>query len=198
MTDDSALLQAAKNLAKDELTAIFDTYAPAIYKYALRLCHDPIEADNIVGDVFSLLLEQFVAGKGPVTNLRSYLYQIAYHLIVDHVRYSHRVTALETITDAHDKLGAASARFEDEDRILTEKLVSSLYKDLSDIQRHVIILRFLENFSLRETATYLGKNVSNVKVIQSRGIAKLRMILDFKVENRQLKLTSNFDRGLSR
>ena len=72
MTNDGVtLLKAAQKLDEDALTTIFDSYAPAIYKYALRLCHDPIEADNIVGDVFSQLLEQFAGGKGPRTNLRS-------------------------------------------------------------------------------------------------------------------------------
>jgi DNA-directed RNA polymerase specialized sigma24 family protein len=76
------LLKAAQKLDEEALTAIFDQFAPAIYKYTLRLCHDQIVADNIVGDVFAQLLEQFGAGKGPRTNLRSYLYQTAYHLVV--------------------------------------------------------------------------------------------------------------------
>ena len=41
-------------------------------------------------------------------------------------------------------------------------------------QRIVIILRFLEDFSLKETAEIIGKDVNNVKVIQNRGIAKLK------------------------
>ena len=53
------LLKAAQKLDEEALTAIFDQFAPAIYKYTLRLCHDQIVADNIVGDVFAQLLEQF-------------------------------------------------------------------------------------------------------------------------------------------
>ena len=62
MRDGVGLLKAAKNLDEEALTAIFDQFAPAIYKYTLRLCHDPIVADNIVGDVFAQLLEQFELG----------------------------------------------------------------------------------------------------------------------------------------
>jgi len=61
--DSVALLKAAQKLDEEALTAIFDEFAPAIYKYALRLCHDAITADNIVGDVFAQLLEQFAGGK---------------------------------------------------------------------------------------------------------------------------------------
>src|SRR6266496_2378369 len=176
MTDDSALLQAAKNLDKDGLTVIFDTYAPAIYKYALRLCQDPIDSDKIVGDVFSLLLEQFVSGKGPVTNLRSYLYQIAYHLIVDRARHNKRTISLEVITEPFIPV-TSSPRMQIEERSLINVMVLALNSTLSEDQRHVIILRFLEGFSLKETAAILGKSLSSVKVIQNRAVARLRKSL---------------------
>ena len=47
----------------------------------------------------------------------------------------------------------------------------------------MILLRFLEEFSLRETAAILGKDIQHVKVIQSRALAKLRKAF----EPRQLR-----------
>jgi len=44
----------------------------------------------------------------------------------------------------------------------------------------VIILRFLEGFSLRETATIIGKKIDHVKVIQNRALAKLRQSVENK------------------
>src|SRR5574338_473791 len=44
---------------------------------------------------------------------------------------------------------------------------------LTELQRQVIILRFLEGFSPRETAEILGKSVSHVKVEQSCALAVL-------------------------
>ena len=57
----------------------------------------------------------------------------------------------------------------------------AIRNDLTEDQRHVIVLRFLEGFSLRETADIIGKQVYNVKVIQNRGIVKLRKALGYKV-----------------
>src|ERR1051325_7529105 len=99
--DGVALLKAAQKLDEEALTTIFDEFAPAIYKYTLRLCHDAIIADNIVGDVFAQLLEQFAAGKGPRTNLRSYLYQTAYHLVVDRSRDNQHNAPLEVAMDKY-------------------------------------------------------------------------------------------------
>ena len=65
--------------------------------------------------------------------------------------------------------------------MLFETVIRAIKDDLTEDQRHVIILRFLEGFSLRETAEIIGKEVYNVKVIQNRGVAKLRKALDYKV-----------------
>jgi RNA polymerase sigma-70 factor (ECF subfamily) len=181
LRDGVTLLKAAQNLDEDALTTIFDEFAPAIYKYALRLCHDSIEADNIVGDVFSQLLEQFAAGKGPRTNLRSYLYQTAYHLVVDRSRDNKHTAPLEVAINMQERGRSASTTTQIEERVLMEALVSAMNSELTEDQRHVIILRFLEDFSLKETAQIIGKEVNNVKVIQNRGIAKLRKALDHQV-----------------
>lgn len=181
MNDGVNLLKAAQKLDEEALTAIFDTYAPAIYKYALRLCHDPIEADNIVGDVFSQLLEQFANGKGPRTNLRSYLYQTAYHLVVDRSRDNKHTAPLEVAINIQEKERTVSTATQIEERVLMEALVSAMNSELTDDQRHVIILRFLEDFSLKETAQIIGREVNNVKVIQNRGIAKLRKALEHQI-----------------
>jgi len=186
MTDSVTLLKAAQQLDEEALTAIFDEFAPAIYKYALRLCRDPIEADNIVGDVFSQLLEQFAGGKGPRTNLRSYLYQTAYHLVVDHSRANKHTAPLEVAMNVQEKGRASSTASQIEERVLMEALVTAMNTELTEDQRHVIILRFLEDFSLKETAQIIGKEINNVKVIQNRGIAKLRKALEDQIDEDQL------------
>lgn len=177
MENDIDLLNSARGWSRDALEKIFDGYASALYNYALRLGHDPIMADHIVGDVFANLLEQLSVGRGPKTNLRSYLYQTAHHMIIDHGRSSRRHAPI----DVADSLGvdgrSTSTRLEDQ--AMLDVILKALQNDLTEDQRHVIVLRFLEDFSLNETAVILGKEVSHIKVIQSRGIAKLRRSLGF-------------------
>ena len=177
MEADTTLLHAAKTLDQDALVKIFDLYSTALYNYALRLCGDPVMADHAVGDVFVKLLEQLSAGNGPTANLRSYLYQTAYHLIVDEARSARRTVPLEVAVwlrpDAHSSLLGL------DDRIMFEVVLGAIQNDLTDDQRHVVVLRFLEDFSLRETASIMGITVANVKVIQNRAIAKIRQVLNY-------------------
>ncbi len=144
----------------------------------LRLCHDPEQADQIVGDVFSKLLEKLADGKGPRTNLRSYLYQIAYHLFIDQTRYNQRIAPIEIVE--YIQGDSNSVHEEIENRALLDTVLLAIDTDLTEDQRHVIILRFLEGMDLKETAKIVNKSVNNVKVLQSRGIEKLRKVLGIR------------------
>lgn len=179
MTSDDPLMQAAKSMDRDALIEIFDHYSSSLYNYALKLCNDPLEADHIVGDVFARLLDQWSAGNGPRTNLRSYLFETTYHLVVDQARHSRRQAPLEAVELVrHDRYAVAVSL---ENRMLFDAVILAIREHLTEDQRHVIILRFFEGFSLRETADIMGKEVYNVKVIQNRGVAKLRKALGYKV-----------------
>lgn len=173
------LLEAARQMDRSALVKIFDLYSTALYNYALRLCNDSLIADYIVGDVFAKLLEQLSVGKGPSSNLRSYLYEMTYHNVVDEARYSNRGVSLEAVEYIHQD--GFSNVISLENRMLYDAILKAIQNDLTEDQRHVIILRFLEGFSLQETATIIGKAVSNVKVIQNRAITALRKSLDHQV-----------------
>lgn len=178
MEMDSTLLNATCKMNKKAVVEIFDLYGSALYSYVLRLCGDPMLADQIVGDVFAKLLDQVAAGKGPTSNLRSYLYETAYHRIIDETRYAKRRVSLEAVLWLSHDHHSAFRRLEDE--ILFRQVVHAIRHQLTDDQRHVIVLRFMEEFSLRETAAILGKRVEHVKVIQGRAIAALRKTLEYQ------------------
>lgn len=162
---------------KEALVQIFDLYCQPLYHYALRLSGDPVLADQIVGDVFAKLLDQFASGRGPSAALRSYLYEIAYHRIIDEARAARRKAPLE-VTDWLPQTrqeGSSSL----EDHVLLKQTLQAIQSKLTEDQRNVIMLRFMEGFNLRETAAILGKKEEHVKVLQSRGMSKLRKVLTY-------------------
>ena len=178
MIDEAGLLERARHRDPEAIAEIFDLYAPSLFRYALRLCENAIEADQIVGDVFAQLLEQMAAGKGPRKNLRSYLYQITYHVLVDNVRSSLHVASIDDATNLSD--GKVSVAGQVEETELVKELRAAIENDLTDEQRHVVMLRFVEGFSLQETAGITGKSVNAVSVLQNRAVARLRQVLGEK------------------
>ncbi len=178
METDLALLNAARRMDKEALVKIFDLYSLALYKYALRLCSDPVMADHIVGDVFVKLLDQLSAGNGPRANLRSYLYEMAHHRIIDEARYSRHRVSLEAADWLRQGADSMAPGLENQD--LFKQVLHGMQHELTEDQRHVIVLRFLEEFSIRETAAILGKKEDHVRVIQSRALAALRRSLEYQ------------------
>lgn len=178
MQNESALIKAASSLNQDALESIFDEFAPVLYKYLLRLGLGSQEADQTVGDVFVRLLEKLSEGKGPRTNLRAYLFQIAYHLVVDEARDRQRTAPLEVAESAGRDVKSVHAQTEE--AMLLETLATAMEQTLTDEQRNIIVLRFQEGFSVRETAEIVGKNENAVKALQNRGINRLRGALSHK------------------
>lgn len=178
MITDSTLLDNVRDMNEDALAEIFDLYAPPLYSYALRFCRNPLMADQVVGDVFAKLLDHLSQGKGPTANLRSYLFQVAYHLLVDEVRYSNAQVSLEVfdlvLSDGDDRFR------EVESSMIFETVSEAMRKELTQYQRQVIILRFLEGFSLYETAEILGKSVNVIKAAQHKAIMTLRDIVGYQ------------------
>jgi len=178
--NEKRLLAAITKLDQDALALAFEQYAPLVYKYVLRMCHDPQEADDVVGDVFSRLLDRLIKGKGPRENLRSYLYQTAYHIIVDHSRDRKHYAPLDDLLNHSREENLPPEVAEEHRKLLL--LQNAINTTLTEDQKHVIVLRFFEGFDVRETASILGKEISNVKVIQNRAVAKLREALGNEIE----------------
>jgi len=177
--DETTLIEAISSLDQEALEAVFEEYAPAIYKYLLRLGQGSQEADQIVGDVFVRLLEKLSEGKGPKKNLRSYLFQTAYHLVVDHSRDRKRAAPLEVAEIEPDtvKKETMSVQAQTEETLLLESLSDAINDVLTEEQRVVIVLRFQEGFSLKETAEIIDKKVNAVKALQNRAMSRLREAL---------------------
>jgi RNA polymerase sigma-70 factor, ECF subfamily len=178
MSQETELLEAARKGHNEAVGQIFDLYAPTLFRYAMRLCHDAAEADRIVGDVFAQLLEQLRSGRGPKTNLRSYLYQIAYHVLVDHVRDASHVSSVDDAPNLTDGMVPVATQVEEQETL--RELVNAIVHGLTSEQQHVIMLRFVEGFSLQETADITGKKVNAVSVLQNRAVSKLRQLLGTK------------------
>ncbi|MEJ5225686.1 MAG: sigma-70 family RNA polymerase sigma factor [Anaerolineales bacterium] len=178
MRDDLILLQGIRNRDKRAIVEVFDKYATAIYRYAYRLCGNETEADDVVGDVFAQLLDHIKAGNGPRDNLRAYIYQMAYHRIVDKSR---REKHLAELSDNIHSESTEWPHAKQEHNDLHAILIKTIQTHLTADQQHVILLRFFEGLSVHDTAEVLGKDHNNIKVIQSRGIAKLRQVLDIEL-----------------
>ena len=163
---------------KNALAVIFDRYAVDLFNYAMHISDDPLKADSIVGDVFANFLEHLATGKGPQKNLRSYFYKATYHFMVDGSRFSARESRIGLASFVSENANGNHSKASNLD---TDTILLAIKNHLTADQRDVIVLHYLEGFSLSEIAEIIGKRINNVKAIQKRAIYRLCNILDQKV-----------------
>lgn len=171
---DVTLLQLASRFEEQALAEIYDRFSPGLYRYAMRLLGDAAQAEDCVAETFSRFLRTLKARNGPNAYLQAYLYRIAHNWINDQFRRQ-PPPPLELDEDWHADPDPAPER-QVETRMQQQRLRAALRR-LTGEQRQVIALRFLEEWSLEDTAAALQKPVGAVKSLQHRALAALQRML---------------------
>ena len=176
MLPDEILIRA-QQLDGAALSEIHDRYYPEIYRYVHYRLENEQVCEDISAEVFVRLLDALHRKRGPVQNLRGWLFGTASNLVNDHLRarYASRVDVYDV--DEVDMVDKAHPEQTYEEDWTQKKVLQALW-ELTPEQQHVLALRFSEERSLEETASLMGKSVAAVKGLQFRAIASLRRLLE--------------------
>jgi RNA polymerase sigma-70 factor, ECF subfamily len=174
-TSQATLLRRVRQWDEEALTAAYDEFAPAVYRYAYRLTGHRETAEEVVSETFHRFLVSLKNGGGPEQNLSAWLYRVAHNLVVDRWR---RKPAQEEVPLTE------TSRVSTGDRILERvaqqqevENVRRALKFLTPLQRQVIVLRYLEGMSTREIAAVIERDVNAVKALQHRAVNSLKRLL---------------------
>jgi RNA polymerase sigma-70 factor (ECF subfamily) len=178
MPDEAQLLRQARQFDEGALSWIYQNYHDAIYRYLYHHLGEPQTAQDLASEVFGRFLQSLRDGAGPTQQLAAWLYRVAHNLVVDELRCrKHRDhESLEGIPG--NSLGADSENPEDltGNALATQRLRQALYA-LTEEQREVIVLKYLQGLDNEEVAAITGKTVGAVKALQHRGLGALRVHL---------------------
>jgi RNA polymerase sigma-70 factor (ECF subfamily) len=176
MSDDEVkLIQQAKQGDPAAFAEIYEQCQPAIYRYIFYQVGDAASAEDLTSEVFVRLVDKIDRFTYRGRPLLAWLYTIARNLVTDHRR---RVKLSQPL-ELEKQLIADTVDVEEtiEDK-LAHRRVSAAIARLTEEQRQVILLRFVEGLDNDSTALILGKSVNAVKALQHRALAALRRILE--------------------
>ena len=175
-TNDSRLLERAREYDAQALAEIYDRYAESIYRYAYRHVGNAELAEDLTSEVFLKLLQVLGTSRAPRQQLQGWLYRVARNLAIDWFRQQAKGALLSLNEELTPEDGDSPST-----RLELQQLQHDLREAISQLtpdQQQVIVLRFGEGRKLRDIGRLMGKSEGSVKLLQFRAINRLRTLLD--------------------
>jgi RNA polymerase sigma-70 factor (ECF subfamily) len=170
MTDsDERLLVEAAQLDPSRFAELYDRCFDRVFAFVIRRVRDRDAAEEITADVFHQALAHLPSFESRGAPFAAWLIRIAANAVVDRARRAGReVVDSDGLPDTGSQPPDDLERAEESARLF--RLVDTLPGD----QRAVIIDRFVEDRSIRETAQRLGRSEGAIKQLQHRALETLR------------------------
>jgi RNA polymerase sigma-70 factor (ECF subfamily) len=169
------LQQAQDSCDPAALDGLYLLFADRVFRYLLARVGDPDLAEEITAQVFLRLIEKIgIYRIGPRDNVAifsAWLYRLAHNKMVDVLRSHKRSQESPLEHAAHVVSGQTMEAVEDH---LDFQQILHTLRVLNEQQREVIVLRFVEEMSIAETAQIMQKSEGAVKALQHRALETLR------------------------
>jgi RNA polymerase sigma-70 factor (ECF subfamily) len=167
--DERLLVEAAQ---KDpaRFAELYESNFERVYAYVVRRVGDRAETEDLTSEVFHHALANLRRFEWRGIPFAAWLFRIAANLISDRWQRMGR----ENVADEPEQIESAAAcgvEFEEVERRATLfRLVDTLPVE----QRRVVVLRFVEQKSIKEVAREIRKTEGAVKQLQFRALTSLR------------------------
>lgn len=171
--------RAQSNGDPEAFDGLYLLFADRIFRYLLARLGRVETAEEIVSQVFLHLMEKIdryqIAPKDNATIFPAWLYRLAHNKMIDVLRKMQRrehvgIEQAELVAEPKSLLDVVEEQIDFEQLLRTLKL-------LNEQQRQVLLLRFVEGFSIAETAQILQKSEGAIKALQHRSLENLRRYL---------------------
>ena len=162
------------NREQQKFSKIYDCYVESIYRFIFIKVNSQAIAEDLTSEVFSKSWQVFQQKEKPeIRNPRAFLYITARHLVIDFYRTKKQKQTV-SIEDSRE-IEDTSERLEEKESIRSDvALVYNKLKDLSHDYQNVIILRFVEELSIKEISEVLDKSKGAIRVLLHRAMGQLK------------------------
>lgn len=155
-----------QNSFSPDAAALYDLYAPALYRYMYYRLGAKSIAEDLTAEVFVRVLSM----KSTPDDWRAYLYRVAHNLVVDYLRRNPAVleTIPETMFDERGDPVSHAERADERNRL--RRAIARLTPE----QQQVIVLKFVQEMTNAQVAQIMNKPEGAVKALQHRALTNLR------------------------
>lgn len=178
----------------DKFGILFDRYYQPIFNYCLRRVADVAVAQDVSSEVFYKAYKKLWQFQWKGLPFVAWLYRIANNEIKSYYRKGKRIVV--SVEELREESGYEPADMADveaelveaEEKLLRYGKFLEVKKEIGKLDykyQEVLHLRFFENLKIREIGEVLGKSPGTVKSLVSRGLSRLRSVVEREDEAEQ-------------
>jgi RNA polymerase sigma-70 factor, ECF subfamily len=168
------LVRRAQEYDEEAIESLYQTYYPKIYNYAFLQMGDVQASEDLASDVMLKMIESINKYHFRGLPFGAWVFRIARNRLIDlHRRRRRRgeVDLSETLSSA---LASPQALAE---RALERGQLQIALKHLTDEQRQVITLKFIQGFDNASVGQIMQRSEGAIKSLQHRALGSLRRLL---------------------
>jgi RNA polymerase sigma-70 factor (ECF subfamily) len=169
------LITRAQSGNPEACGALYTRYHQAIYRYLYYRTGDPHIAEDLTSEVFLKMVQALPRYRIQSVPFQAWLFQIARNLAIDYYR---RSSARPTTSLDESQVSQTPDIDSTIDFRLTSASLSDCLSRIGEVQRDVLLLRFIDDLSIADTASILHKTEDSIKGLQRRALEALRNLLD--------------------
>lgn len=162
-----------KNKKEKQFLEAYNKFSDAIFRHCYYRVFDREEAKDFTQETFFRAWKYLSQGK-EVENIRAFLYKIANNIIIDDFRKKKNIS-LDQIAEKGFSLKVDPR--EKTENYFSGKEILKIINSLDEKYRDVIVMKYIDDLSIKEISSILGETENNIYVMLHRGFEKVKKIL---------------------
>lgn len=158
---------------KEAFGEIYEELLEPVYRYFYWNLASAEEAEDLTQEVFVRCLTHIAGFDRRKAAFKSWAFRIAHNLLVDHLR--RRRSSHELPQELEARQTPVAEAVEEEER---RRAVYGMLKELPEVQRQVIVMKYFAEMSNEEVGAVLGRSQGAVNALQHRALRKLGGLLE--------------------
>jgi len=168
------IVRRAQEYDEPAVEALYQKYYPKIYNYAFMQMGDAQASEDLASDVMLKMIESMHKYTFRGLPFGAWVFRIARNRLIDLHRRRRRRGEVDLSGTLSSALASPQVLAE---RALERGQIQVALKHLTDEQRQVIVLKFIQGFDNRSIGQIMGRREGAIKSLQHRALGALRRLL---------------------
>jgi RNA polymerase sigma-70 factor (ECF subfamily) len=166
------------NKLQKKFTKIYEDLSDAIFRHCYFRLSDRERALDLMQETFLRTWNVIAEGKEPVRNPKALLYRVANNLIIDEYRTRKTTVSIEGLKESGWEMKSSSAEESRVDVVIELERTMKVLDKMDEKYKNAVVMKYVDELSLKEIAEAMGESVSNAGVRVSRGLKQLKQLLE--------------------